>query len=73
MATDQLPQYEKQQYSQFVKDMNNAGLRVRHYNGRFFWEGPAVRCDDLQEVLSETKVPCQWDQMGKGYIVYPKG
>jgi hypothetical protein len=56
----------------FLWDMRKAGLKTRHYRGRNFWSGPAVDCGDLQEVLSCTKVPCQWDQMGKGFIVYPR-
>ena len=58
-------------WCRFCRDMEDAGLEVEHYHGRFYWEGPAVRVDDLQEALSETKVPCQWDDMGLGYIVYP--
>lgn len=56
---------------QFVEDMENASLEVDHYRGRNFWQGPAVRVDFLQDALSETKVKCQWDNMGLGYIVYP--
>ena len=57
---------------QFVKDMEQAGLEVEHYFGRFYWEGPAVRVDDLQDAMSETKVRVQYDNMGMGWIVYPK-
>ena len=63
--------YDNKICSRFVKDMENAGLEVENYKGRYFWEGPAVRCSDLQDVLSETKIKCQWDSMGRGYIVYP--
>ena len=69
----QLPEYDKKSYKKFVKDMEAAGLTIRHYRGRFFWEGPSVHVDNLQEALSETKVPCQWDNLGLGYVVYPKG
>lgn len=64
--------YSNEKYNQFVKDMEEAGLEVRDYNGRFFYHGPAVVCDDIQDVLSNTKVKCQWDNMGLGYIVYPR-
>lgn len=57
---------------QFVDDMEQAGLEVEHYHGRFYWEGPAVRVDDLQDAMSETKVRVQYDNMGLGWIVYPK-
>jgi hypothetical protein len=57
---------------QFTKDMEEAGFEVREYKGRYFYNGPAVSCSNLQSVLSSTKVPCQWDQLGLGWIVYPK-
>ena len=57
----------------FMRDMRKAGLKskMRFYQGRDFWTGPAVVVDDLQEALSHTNVKCQWDRMGKGYVVYP--
>ena len=57
---------------QFVEDMAQAGLRVEHYYGRFFYEGPGVQVDELQDAMSNTKVRVQYDSMGRGYIVYPK-
>ena len=63
--------YTKDGTKQFVRDMEDAGLEVEHYRGRFLWEGPAVRVDDIQDALSNTKVKCQWDSMGLGFIVYP--
>ena len=68
-----MQEYTKKHYRRFVRDMKQAGFDVEHYQGRFFWSGPAVRTDDLQQVLSTTKIPCQWDNMGLGYIIYPKG
>lgn len=58
----------------FMRDMKRAGLlpNMRYYEGRFFYRGPAVRVDNIQDALSNTKVPCQWDNLGLGYIVYPK-
>jgi len=64
--------YDNDDCNQFVEDMENTGLEVEHYHGRWFWEGPAVRVDDIQDALSETKVKCQWDNMGLGFIVYPR-
>lgn len=55
----------------FDEDMVGAGLTVEHYFGRFMYEGPSVTVDNLQDALSETKVRCQWDSMGMGYVVYP--
>ena len=58
----------------FMRDMKKAGLvkQMKFYCGRWFWRGPAVSCDSIQDVMSNTKVPCQWDNLGLGYIVYPK-
>ena len=56
----------------FAEDMRRAGLEVRHYRGRFRWEGPAVVVSDLQDALGATKVRCLWDHMGLDKIVYPR-
>jgi hypothetical protein len=64
--------YEQARYNQFVRDMIDAGLEPYHYRGRFFYEGPAVNVDGLQDAHRHTDVPCQSDNMGLGYVVYPK-
>ena len=64
--------YRHSDHVQFVHDMNESGLDVTHYRGRFYWVGPAVVVDDLQDALGATKVRCQWDQMGQGWVVYPR-
>ncbi len=58
----------------FMRDMKRAGLKskMRYYEGRNVWTGPAVVVDDLQDALCHTKVKCQWDNMGMGFVVYPK-
>ena len=77
-----MPRTEAREYSdrdcaQFVVDMEEAGLDVFHYKGRWFWEGPAVqtRVDegiDLQSVVRATPVKLQWEQLGKSdLVVYP--
>lgn len=38
---------------------------------KIIYEGPAIIVGNIQEVLSNTKVKCQWDNMGFDYIVYP--
>lgn len=65
-------EYTNPCHLQFVEDMEEAGLEVQHYRGRFYWEGPAVEVDDLQDALGATKVRCQWDHLGLGWIVYPR-
>lgn len=64
--------YENPNYRKFVKDMKKAGLTPYHYRGRFFYEGPAVDVEDIQDAISNTKVRCQWDNMGLDYVVYPR-
>lgn len=65
-------EYTLPEHKKFVKDMEKAGLEVSLYHGRFFWHGPSVHVDDLQEALSRTKIKCQWDNLGRGFVVYPK-
>ena len=64
--------YEDENYKQFCDDMLYAGLECKHYFGRFFYEGPSVVVNDIQEALSNTKVKCEWDNMALDYVVYPK-
>jgi hypothetical protein len=56
----------------FMRDMRRAGLRMRPYNGRCYWHGPAVSADSVADVMSETRVKCQHDSLGLGVIVYPR-
>lgn len=64
--------YSNTTAKQFVRDCQRAGFDVEHYRGRFYWEGPAVRCDHVSDVMAITKVRCQQDSMGLGAIVYPQ-
>lgn len=52
--------------------MRRAGLDTHHYRGRNFWQGPAAICNSISDVMSQTSVPCQYDNMGKMFVVYPK-
>lgn len=63
--------YECNNAKQFCNDMIDNFFNVEHYHGRNMFQGPAVRCENIQDVLSNTKVKCQFDNMGKRYIVYP--
>lgn len=63
--------YNNRHCNQFVEDMEDAGFEVEHYRGRSFWEGPAVRVADPGDATCETKIKCQFDSLGRGYIVYP--
>ena len=56
----------------FCEDMEKAELEVEHYEGRYWWTGPSVTVGAIQDALSYTKVPCQWDNMGRQFVVYPR-
>ncbi len=61
----------------FLRDMNVAGIKVRMYNGRFFYHGYAAETSrddriDMQDVMSATKVKLQTDNMGLDYVLYPR-
>jgi len=64
--------YKHPDHLRFVTEMEDAGLEVQHYRGRFYWSGPAVFVDDVQDALGATGVRCQWDNMGRGWVVYPR-
>lgn len=72
-----MSKWDNDKCNEFARDMEELGLDVEHYHGRFSWEGPAVRIGgrrndfDLQDVIRATKVKVQTDQMGLGLIVYP--
>ena len=60
----------------FVEDMAEVGIETEHYNGRFFWQGPAARTDEdgwptMQDVIRATTVKVQWDNLGLDWIIYP--
>jgi len=55
----------------FCNDMKKTDYEPEHYHGRFYWEGPAVRCYDPDSVRASTSVPIITDQMGLGYIAHP--
>lgn len=59
---------------QFVNDMKAAGIPVRHYMGRCFWEGPAAYSGDdfsPDDIVRATKVKLQRDSMGLDKVLYP--
>ena len=63
---------KQERYETFRQECEENGLEVRDYKGRFFYDGPAVECDNIQEVIRATTVPVQYDNLGLGYVVYPK-
>lgn len=71
-STDMPLVYDNDQCNKFIEDMRSAGLEPFHYRGRWFYTGPAVDVDQLNEAMSNTKVPTQWDNLGRGFVVYPR-
>jgi hypothetical protein len=67
-----LPNYQTEDAKKFVEDMEDAGFAVEHYYGRFHWSGPSVTVDEYADAFSATTVKCQFDNMGAGYVVYPR-
>lgn len=63
--------YRNEKLQKFVEDCQDEGFDVEHYHGRFYWQGPAVRCDHSSQVTAITSIPCQHDSMALGVIVYP--
>lgn len=65
--------YDNDTCNKFVEECENAGFEVEHYRGRFYWTGPAVRCEnsDYQTLVRATSMELQHDSMGLGMIVYP--
>ena len=63
-------------HEQFLNDMRDAGFDVNEdYHGRYQYEGPAVTVRDYNELqvgVRATEVEIRWDDMGLGYVVYPK-
>lgn len=63
--------YAEFDLQEFVEDMQFAGYEVQHYHGRWFWEGPSVIAETVEEIRDITDIPIQWDNMGLDYVVYP--
>ncbi len=73
MSSTEKASEQNSAHARFEQDMAEAGIGTYHYHGRFYWHGPAANVDDLQEVMSNTKVPVQWDEMGRSsYVIYPR-
>jgi len=63
--------YTNPHHRQFCVEMFNAGLPVFHYEGQYYWSGPAVKVKSIDEVLTVTKAPSIWDKLGDFFVVYP--
>ena len=59
-------------FRKFVREMRAASFMLQHYNGRFFYQGPAAVVTAVQDGLRVASMPLQWDSYGLNYLVYPK-
>ena len=65
---------EKEHYRKFREDMETAGFIVTDYQGRFYYDGPAVIVDNeqFQDVIRATSLKLKWDEMGHSdVVIYP--
>jgi len=65
----------KEMYKIWEEQMTREGFEVKQYQGRFYYQGPAIFCEDSDEFAKAKYLsPCktQWEEFGKrGYVVYP--
>lgn len=66
-----------QHFQKFAKECDAKDMDVRHYNGRFYFSGPAVFTNEegfptKQDVIRATSMKVQWDNMAFDWVVYPK-
>jgi hypothetical protein len=64
---------KEQRYDLFSETFEERdGFRAK-YRGRYFYDGPAldIESDELQDVIRAYPERLQWDQLGRGLIVYP--
>ena len=64
--------YDDPRYKKFCDELESLGYNLIHYEGRFFFKGPAVIVEDSSTAMANTTVRCQIDNMGLDYVVYPK-
>lgn len=69
--------FDHPKLQRFAKEVYESELfdRLMNYSGRYEYEGPAVKCRDMQDVMAVARVTTaelQRDHLGKGYVVYPK-
>jgi hypothetical protein len=62
---------DNEDHQKFCNDVRAASYEPLHYNGRWFWSGPAVIADTVEEVTAVTDVDCIYDNMGLGYVIHP--
>ena len=61
--------YKTEDARDFIEDCEMAGLHPFHYEGRNFWNGPAVTVCNMGQL--QTSVNLQQDNMGLDYVIYP--
>jgi hypothetical protein len=67
--------YKMERYNRFWDEVRSLGREPYHYQGRNHFRGPAANVssyDEIQDIVRKTSMPLQWDNMGLGWVVYPK-
>lgn len=62
--------YDRQVCNEFVRDMKNHGIEVRHIAvRRRNWQGPGVMCDNREQLdlAKLTRVKVVFDEVSIGY------
>lgn len=70
---DGKPVYTQERYNRFVDEAMNAGHTIIYHEG-FLHKGPAIKCATKKEIsilLKTINLPCRWEQLDKGYVVFP--
>jgi len=66
---------KEERYKQFEDEFEEANFTIEKYRGRNFFIGPCVECDDFDgvvDLIRSTIGKLQFDNLGRGYIVYPQ-
>lgn len=65
--------YDKPTSKKFLEDMDEADLKIIHYESRTY-EGPGVYATDaweLADVIASTGVRLSYARFGTGYMAFP--
>lgn len=66
----------EERYATFTREIEAAGIDLdAQYHGRNHYDGPAAKChswDDAVEAIRATTGPVQWDNLGSGFVIYPR-
>lgn len=73
---DGKPVYRTERYNRFVDEVVNAKFALVYHEGCAF-KGPGVKCATKKEIsvllnfFNNVHLPCRWEPLDKGYVVFP--